>query len=630
MGDIIADFNGDAGIHMSNANFSLGSAGARPLGPGSTVPSGQRYLFDLNGDGWNDILITGAFHPSHGSSADAAPQNGRMFWGGANGFQAAGAEFPLADFATIHSRELVTGDFNSDGAADFFIANHGYDAEPFPGERNLLFLSQRAGSALAWRNASDNLPTAPDFTHSAAVGDVNGDGHLDIFSGNKTLGVSHLLLGDGNGAFAHSAASLPAAASDVGLTASQFADLDGDGFPELVLGTYQRTSDRQILWNNTGSYANAGISDLPSPPADFGTDWMIYDIQASDVNFDGKLDLILNYQAEVNHGGWYLQVLVNQGNRVFEDQTDRYISKPAAITSGLPTGENMQAWIQFLIPTDFNDDGRTDFFVDGIAWGGRVPQDNFPVFLVHQADGTFATTTVGDLRALGAPEYIFWGPLYSLNSAARTHTLIAGPFTYNDELQINTQSLEWGAPLTRLSSHGDIDTAVVSGARADYELTAAAGTFSVRAKTDTSAENLLNVERLQFADAHVALDVAGNAGEVAKVLGAVFGAESVATKPQYVGIGLSYADGGMSYTDLAALALRVVGAVTPEQIVDRLFTNLAGVAPSAQQAAPFLAMLSDGMAAGSLAVLAADHALNLANIDFVGLAESGISYVPYS
>src|SRR5690606_506424 len=116
---------------------------------------------------------------------------------------------------------------------------------------------------------------------------------------------SYLLLGDGTGAFQRSTALLPAAPANAQLASSQLADLDGDGWTDLVLGTYYRANDKQILWNNGGSYANAAISDLPSPPASFGTDWMIYDIQATDVNFDGKPDLLLNYQAHVFNGGWY-------------------------------------------------------------------------------------------------------------------------------------------------------------------------------------------------------------------------------------------------------------------------------------------------------------------------------------
>jgi hypothetical protein len=39
-------------------------------------------------------------------------------------------------------------------------------------------------------------------------------------------------------------------------------------------------------------------------------------------------------------------------------------------------------------------------------------------------------------------------------------------------------------------------------------------------------------------------------------------------------------------------------------------------------------MLADGMKAGDLVALAADTALNTSNINLVGLAQSGIEYIP--
>jgi hypothetical protein len=63
---------------------------------------------------------------------------------------------------------------------------------------------------------------------------------------------------------------------------------------------------------------------------------------------------------------------------------------------------------------------------------------------------------------------------------------------------------------------------------------------------------MTNIERVKFADAHVALDLDGHAGEVAKLLGAVFGAATVANQ-DYAGIGLTKADEGLSYEQLATV-----------------------------------------------------------------------------
>jgi len=140
-------------------------------------------------------------------------------------------------------------------------------------------------------------------------------------------------------------------------------------------------------------------------------------------------------------------------------------------------------------------------------------------------------------------------------------------------------------------------------------------------------DQLTNIERLQFTDKNVALDLNGNAGTTAKILGAVFGKESLSNK-NYVGIGLHFLDAGWTYDNLAGLALDAAGAKTNDQIVSTLWTNVIGTKPTAADKQPFIALLENGMSAGALAHLAADTAFNTANINLVGLALTGIEYTP--
>ena len=140
---------------------------------------------------------------------------------------------------------------------------------------------------------------------------------------------------------------------------------------------------------------------------------------------------------------------------------------------------------------------------------------------------------------------------------------------------------------------------------------------------------LVNIERLKFSDKSLALDISGNAGITAKILGAVFGKESVSNK-SYVGIGLKFLDTGWTYDNLAALALDAAGAKTNDQIVSLLWTNVIGTKPTAADTQPFIALLENGMTSGALAHLAADSSFNTTNINLVGLAQTGIEYIPVS
>jgi len=144
--------------------------------------------------------------------------------------------------------------------------------------------------------------------------------------------------------------------------------------------------------------------------------------------------------------------------------------------------------------------------------------------------------------------------------------------------------------------------------------------------TDGS-DSLTYVERIQFTDKNFAFDLDGNAGSTAKIIGAVLG-KAALKNPAYVGIGLSYLDKGMSYSDLGALALNAVGATTNDAIVSTLWLNVIGSPASALDKAPFIKMLADGMKAGDLVALAADTAFNTSNINLMGLAQTGIEYLP--
>ena len=99
------------------------------------------------------------------------------------------------------------------------------------------------------------------FTHSAAAGDIDGDGDADIvFNDMHGPDVEpgkqlRILLNDGNAAFTNIDFTLPDPMQAKQWIATLLVDLDGDGFPELVLGGGDSGNDSIILWNDgTGSY----------------------------------------------------------------------------------------------------------------------------------------------------------------------------------------------------------------------------------------------------------------------------------------------------------------------------------------------------------------------------------------
>ena len=204
----------------------------------------------------------------------------------------------------------------------------------------------------------------------------------------------------------------------------------------------------------------------------------------------------------------------------------------------------------------------------------------------------------------------------------------------NDVLGGNAvaNKLQGGAGNDRMVGLEGIDTAIYSGARSDYTLSLVADAAGITTVTDNRSsgvsdgvDSLRTIERIKFTDTNVAIDLSGNAGQAAKLLGAVFGSTAVANK-QFVGIALSLLDGGMSYQSLAAAAVGVTGKTSNTDVVALLWTNLFGAAPTTEQAAPVVAAMDGGLSVGALTVLVADSGILAERINLVGLIQTGIEF----
>lgn len=183
--------------------------------------------------------------------------------------------------------------------------------------------------------------------------------------------------------------------------------------------------------------------------------------------------------------------------------------------------------------------------------------------------------------------------------------------------------------------NGGHDTVVLPGRSSDWLIQRAADgvTWNAQAKDGESGSvELQSIERLHFSDAAVALDMhaQGNPARVAKILGAVFGPESVSNL-QFAAIGMSYLEGlNYSYERLMKLAIDVKlgsAANDPASVVNLLFGNVVGQLPTPSQAQPYVNMLTSGQTSiAGLGVMAAETGLNQEKIGLVGLFESGFHF----
>lgn len=191
--------------------------------------------------------------------------------------------------------------------------------------------------------------------------------------------------------------------------------------------------------------------------------------------------------------------------------------------------------------------------------------------------------------------------------------------------------LQGGAGNDWLDGRGGIDTAVFTGLRASYSLSFQDGTVIVadsqaaRDGTDT----LVHIERLAFADTRVALDIGGNAGFVAELIGAVYGADYV-RNPALVAVGLDYADGGTSREQLTRLALedRLGMGFDSDQCIALLYQNVVGAPVPEFDLQHWRGTLASGQyTTTTLALMALATPENALSIDLAGLQAQGLAYL---
>lgn len=176
-----------------------------------------------------------------------------------------------------------------------------------------------------------------------------------------------------------------------------------------------------------------------------------------------------------------------------------------------------------------------------------------------------------------------------------------------------------------------LDTVYVAGSKSDWIVNFTNGQIELLScRANEGLKSLDSVERLVFSDLAIAWDIDGHAGQVAKILGAVFGPESVQNS-QYAGIGLNLIDKGFSYIQLMSLAIdaRLGAGASNTQVINMLYQNLLKVPADAPAIGYWSSQIESGIfTQASLAVMAADLEINQQNIQLTGLAVNGLEYLP--
>lgn len=179
---------------------------------------------------------------------------------------------------------IAHADINGDGAPDIIISGEGQDR---------LLINDGAG------NFSDEtearLPRESATAQDVEFIDADGDGDLDLVLGLE--GGHALWVNNGQGVFADETATRLPQPGNVEARKVTPADVDGDGDLDLYFAHVswqgRAPQDHLLINNGAGRFTNESVARLPRE------DWLGLDAEFADLDGDGDLDIVIGNGGDV-------------------------------------------------------------------------------------------------------------------------------------------------------------------------------------------------------------------------------------------------------------------------------------------------------------------------------------------
>jgi hypothetical protein len=236
-----------------------------------------------------------------------------------------------------------------------------------------------------------------DSPDSVAIGDLNGDGNLDLVVANGASNLLTVFLGNGDGTFQPPASYNSGGGNPASVA---IADLNGDGYPDLIVANLCESADNCFDFVGPGGVSVLlGKRDGTFQPAVSYSSgaFNAQSVAVADVNHDGKLDVVASNgcqtsEENVCEGDGAVGVLMGNG--------DGTLQPPVVYDSGGIDADSVAV-------ADVNRDGKPDLIVLNLCPSADCSDDTTGIVgvLLGNGNGTFQAAvpySTGAVYALSA------------------------------------------------------------------------------------------------------------------------------------------------------------------------------------------------------------------------------------
>ena len=222
------------------------------------------------------------------------------------------------------------GDVNGDGKMDLIVA----DEE----SADVIVLLGKGNGAF---KKKQRIFDVGNYPKSVVVADFSGDGKLDIATANSLDNTVSVLLGNGDGTFQQQM-TFAVGYQPYAIAAT---DINGDGIPDLVTANYGSGDLSVLIGNGNGTFQT---------PLEFSVGYDPASVVAANVTGDGNNDLVVGGYADASVLLYIPTIDMTMGGMVMVGGTASYDSASVSMLSNGDMSVNIDGQSKTFSPGDVN------------------------------------------------------------------------------------------------------------------------------------------------------------------------------------------------------------------------------------------------------------------------------------